>query len=218
LSVPKELYPSSPDVAPKKPVPPSVEPVPDEIPPPVEKPLPAGPPAAVKPMPLETKPLEFSTPGGTPSSPWVIKVEVVKTMTHLTATSKSAEFKVICEQLKVQSPGGDIQAEGKIKVAAAGLDMDCEKLTISWEDDWVIMEGKVRLLTQKDGQQVELVGDKLQLKLTTLTSISALKTIAPKLHQAAYHVPQAAGKTPAPSGYLPPLPKLEYKRVTVDEK
>jgi hypothetical protein len=176
-----------------------------------------------KPTPNTTQ--EFTMPGGNPSSPWVIRVEVKKTVTHLIASSKSVEFHVQCQNLKVQSPTGDIQAEGKIKVSAAGLDMNCERLTISWQNDWVLMEGKVRLQTQKDAQQLELSGDKLQLKLTTLTSTSALKAIQPLLHQSAYPpvtesitpAPQAA-PTPANPGVSSSPPTPFYKRVTTDDE
>jgi hypothetical protein len=204
-----------------------------DYPPPEPSPTPIIPmPAPTKPAPAPAvspgidippelepiKPMGFTLPAGKHTSAWMIRVEVIKNMTHLVAASKSTEFHVQCQNLKVQSPTGDIQAEGQIKISAAGLDMDCERLTISWQNDWVVMEGKVRLQTEKGGQQLELIGDKLQLKLTTLTSTGALQSIKPLLYQSAYP-PPAQNVSPAkevtPSQSTPGGTKMEpfYKHV-----
>src|SRR5262249_47477882 len=89
-------------------------------------------------------------------SPWVVKVEIVGTVTHLIASSPDAEFRVICQSLKMQSPGGEILAEGGVKVSASGMEVTCDRLVIAWQHDWVAIEGGVRLQTDKDGQRVEL--------------------------------------------------------------
>jgi hypothetical protein len=189
---------------------------------------PIGPtPPLVKPEPPQPKPLEILVPGGKPGSPWVIRVEVIKSVTHLIATSKNTEFHVQCQNLKVQSPTGDIQAEGKITVTAGELDMNCERLKISWQDDWVVLEGKVRLQTQKGGQQVELASDKLQLKLTSLNALRALKKAKSPLQQAAY--PPTVTETITPAAEIVPtaapmgqntIPAFlpAYKRVTTDNE
>lgn len=224
LSVPQGLYPNASGAKPAAPqtIDPDFKPAgaPQEF----QKLPPMGPPEPIKPIkePVpQPKPLEFTPPVGVDAAPWVIRVEVIKTQTHLIATSKSAEFHILCQHLKVQSPTGDIQAEGEIKVNAVGLDMECERLTISWKNDWVLLEGKVHLQTEKDGQKVEMTGDKLQLKLTSLTATSALKIAAPQLHQAAYAPPVAEIKTPGtqpvPPSTTPATVQPYYKRVTVDE-
>lgn len=220
LSVPKGLYPPGAKPATPKVIDADVQPIP--APKEIEKVAPAEPPIPIKPVkqPLpQPKPLEFTPPVGVEAAPWVIRVEVVNTQTHLIATSKSAEFHILCQHLKVQSPTGDILAEGAIKVNAVGLDLECDRLTISWKNDWVLLEGKVHLQTEKDGQKVEMTGDKLQLKLTNLTATSALKTAQPQLHLSAFAPPVAEIKTPGtqPAPPSPPTALPYYKRVTVDE-
>ncbi len=121
--------------------------------------------------PLYPEPKVAELPPG--SSPWVVRVEVIKSMTHVIARGKDTEFRLICQNLKMQSPTGDILAEGDITISAAGLEVSCQRLIISWQDEWVTMDGNVRLYTEKDGQRVELQGNHLRLKLTTLTTASA---------------------------------------------
>jgi hypothetical protein len=169
----------------------------------------------IKPAKPQVQPLDFEVPAGKHTSPWVIKVEVIKTVTHLIASSKNVQFHVQCQNLKVQSPGGDIQAEGDIKITAGGLDLNCEKLTISWQNDWVLLEGKVRLQTQKDGQQLELTGDKLQLKLTTM-KLTTYYGPGP-IPEAIVPAKQAGPSPVAPVGNSSPQLKSFYQRVTQDE-
>jgi hypothetical protein len=129
---------------------------------------------AVTAVPDAIAPAEYkkeSLPAG--SSPWVVRVEVIDSMTHLIARGKDTEFRVVCENLKMQSPSGDIAAEGTITITVAGLAVSCNRLVLNWQDEWVMMDGDVRLTTEKDGQRVELHGSQLRLKLSTLTAANA---------------------------------------------
>ncbi|MGF1580343.1 MAG: hypothetical protein ACFCD0_13350 [Gemmataceae bacterium] len=114
-------------------------------------------------------------------------------MTHLIARSKTAEFRVLCKSLKMQSPTGNIQAEGKIKMGVGKLELECDRLVISWQHDWVRMEGAVKVRTHQDGQQIELSGEALNLKLTTLASPGAMGAVQTRIRKSSYLEPT---KTP----------------------
>ncbi len=125
------------------------------------------------------------------SSPWVVRVEIVDTMTHLIARSKTAEFRVLCRSLKMQSPTGNIEAEGKIKMGVGKLELECDRLVISWQNDWVRMEGAGKVRTQQDVQQIELSGEAFNLKLTTLGSPGTEGAVRTLIRKSGYLDPNA---------------------------
>jgi hypothetical protein len=88
--------------------------------------------------------------------------------THLTAQSgKEICFQIVCDQLSLQSPGGNIDAQGAVKLTSAGLDGSCDHLVICWQQDQVVMDGEAHLKCQREGQEIELNAAKLSLRLTT---------------------------------------------------
>jgi hypothetical protein len=136
-------------------------------------------------------------------SPWVLKVEIVGTVTHVIASSRDAEFRVICQNLKMQSPSGEIHAEGGVKVSASGMEVTCDRLVISWLHDWVVIEGGVRLQTEKDGQRVELTGEQLRLKLTTLTAKAGV-SVPSSLQKASFQRPVVRETLTPPAAPITP--------------
>jgi hypothetical protein len=87
--------------------------------------------------------------------------------THLTAQSgKEVRFRVVCDQLSLQAPRGTIEAQGVVKLSSTGLEGSCERLTISWQEDQVMLDGQAKLKCQRDGQNVELKSDRLSLRLS----------------------------------------------------
>jgi hypothetical protein len=96
-------------------------------------------------------------------------VEIVEGRPQLEARNgKDVRFSVNCEKLNLQAPDGTITAQGKIKVVAPDLEGLCDALTINWKEDRIILEKDVRLKCQKDGQEVELTGERLTVKLTAI--------------------------------------------------
>lgn len=171
-----------------------------------------APPKHAEKTPAEPKRIEIVEPKN--AAKWIVKVEVAEGLTHLQAQSKNAKFQVSCQNLKMQSPNGEIQAEGKVKVAAGAMEVQCDRLVISWQNDWVQMEGAIRLLTEKDSQRYELTGDQLRLKLTTLTSKNASRAAQSEIQRISYLPPglsnnadtSASPARPAESGgrFYPP--------------
>jgi hypothetical protein len=106
----------------------------------------------------------------TPSAkvcPWNLKVSLVDGKTHLTAQSgKEICFEVVCEQLSLQAPKGNIEAQGTVKLTSSGLEGSCDHLTICWQEDQVVMDGQAQLKCQREGQEMELKAGKLSLRLT----------------------------------------------------
>jgi hypothetical protein len=103
----------------------------------------------------------------TSACPWTLRIGLVAGKTHLTAAvGKEIRFKVICDQLNLQAPCGKIEAQGCVKVSSLGLDGSCDRLTINWQEDQVILVGQAQLKCQREGQDVELKADRLGLRLT----------------------------------------------------
>jgi hypothetical protein len=142
---------------------PSVNPVPL----PAEKPM-TGPTAVPDsgPVPsLATAPVK--TVVAPKACPWTLRVALVQGKTHLTAqTGKEVRFRVICDRLSMQAPGGNIDAQGAVKLASNGLEGCCDRLTISWQEDQVVLEGAAKLQCRREGQYVELKAARLSLRLT----------------------------------------------------
>jgi hypothetical protein len=99
--------------------------------------------------------------------PWTLRVALVDGKTHLTAqTGKEVRFRVVCDQLNLQAPCGNIEAQGTVKLASSGLEGSCDRLTISWQEDQVVLEGSAKLKCYREGQNVELKAARLSLRLT----------------------------------------------------
>jgi hypothetical protein len=97
---------------------------------------------------------------------------IVEGRTQLEARNgKEVQFQVSCKQLDLQAPCGSIQAQGDVKISGSGLDGNCERLTINWQDDHVLLEGHAQLKCLRDGQDVELKADRLSLKLSTSSTV-----------------------------------------------
>src|SRR5262249_24351654 len=102
--------------------------------------------------------------------PWTLYVEILKGRTQVEARiGKTVKFRVTCAQLDLQAPRGSIQAQGDVKVDGPDLDDKCEKLTINWHDEQVLLDGKVYLKCHKEGQEVELKAERLSLKLSQIS-------------------------------------------------
>ncbi len=155
-------------MTPATPPPPPVTTSPEPPPPPAsESPVtparyrvqdPAPPAAGTSPTP---------PPNALAPCPWTLRVEIVEGRPLLEARNgKEVQLRVNCERLNLQAPEGTIVAQGTVKITAPDLDGVCDKLTISWQEDRVILEKEVRLKCRKDGQEVELTGERLTVKLT----------------------------------------------------
>jgi hypothetical protein len=98
--------------------------------------------------------------------PWGLKVELTGGRTQLEARCENdVQFRVNCQRLDLQAPHGKIEAQGEVKVTSAGLEASCDHLTIGWVDDRVVLEGRVRLKWNKEGQEAEVFADRLSVKL-----------------------------------------------------
>jgi hypothetical protein len=111
------------------------------------------------------------TPVGKASSaarcPWILKVETVQGRTLLTAAAgKNVQYRLSCEYLNVQAPNGSIEAQGTVKLSGVGMEVICDRLTISWQNDQVILEGHAQMTYRSAGQDLELAADRLSVRLT----------------------------------------------------
>lgn len=150
---------------------------PPQTPPPPPQPA-AGTPEAGSAVPLPSPagiqpPAPAFAPQATPAPAppagppvWSFRVEIANGRTQLEASpSKGAKFVITCDQLGLQSPDGVAEARGNVQVQGPNVEGTCEKLTFTWRDAGVVLEGKVRLKCKQDGQQVDLNGDRLVVKL-----------------------------------------------------
>jgi hypothetical protein len=119
----------------------------------------AAPPAAVK-----------STPKQPANCPWNLTVEIVGGRTLLTAQNgEDVKFTVSCEKLDMATPSGSIQAWGKVKLSTDSIEGNCEKLTISWQEDVVTLE-KVQLKFKLEGHEADLNAEQLRVRLSRVVS------------------------------------------------
>jgi hypothetical protein len=94
-------------------------------------------------------------------------VETVQGRTLLTAeTNKNGKFRLSCECLNLQAPNGTIEAQGTVKLSGGGIEGACDRLTISWQNDQVILEGHAQMTYRRAGQDLEVAADRLSLRLT----------------------------------------------------
>ena len=132
-------------------------------------------------------------------------------MTHLIARGQNTEFRVVCQNLKMQSPSGDILAEGDINIITAGFKVSCSRLIITWQDEWVTMEGNVRLYSEKEGQKLELEGTHLRLRLTTLTSAKAGNNLRSHILKTSFFRPTNRAEQPSTPRKLYQSPLRDWK-------
>ena len=76
-----------------------------------------------------------------------------------------------CAQLDLQAPRGSIQAQGDVTITGSGLDGTCQRLTINWQDDHVLLEGAAQLKCLRDGHDVELKAERLSLRLSASSTV-----------------------------------------------
>ncbi len=112
------------------------------------------------------------TPPAPIACPWTLRMAIVDGRTQVEARiGKEVQFRVQCLQLDLQAPRGSIQAQGDVKVSGSGLDGTCQRLTINWQDDHVLLEGGAQLKCLRDGQDVELRAERLSLRLSASSTI-----------------------------------------------
>jgi hypothetical protein len=96
-----------------------------------------------------------------------LRIEIVKGRTLLTAeTCKDVQFHLSCEHLNLTAPLGTIEAKGDVKLSSPGIDGTCDRLTISWQDDQVVLEGQAQMKCRRAGQDLELKSARLSLRLS----------------------------------------------------
>jgi hypothetical protein len=98
--------------------------------------------------------------------PWSLHLEVVKGRTVLTAQAgKDARFRIECDQLDLKAPQGSVQARGNVKISNAGLDGSSDRLTVNLQEDQVILEGRAALVARREGENMEVKGERLGVRL-----------------------------------------------------
>jgi hypothetical protein len=109
--------------------------------------------------------------------PWNLGVEIIAGRTHLTARNATdVQFQITCDKLDLQTPRGRIDATGKIKITSASVDAECERLTISWQEEVVVLE-KVTMKCKLEGHAADMQADQLRLRLSRV--VPAPSTVAP---------------------------------------
>jgi len=99
-----------------------------------------------------------------------LSVEIINGRTQLTAQNgKDVKFTVSCDKLDMETPSGAIHACGKVKLATDSIEGCCEKLTISWQEDIVILD-KVQLKCRLEGHDADLNAEQLRVRLSRVTA------------------------------------------------
>ena len=130
-------------------------------------PSPTGGSSGVTPAPELAKP-----ESKTSSCPWTFQVAVVDGRTQLEAKiAGDLQFTVSCDHLEMKSPAGAVQAQGDVKVRGTNVEGTCKKLTLSWTDERVQLEGSVKFKCKQDGQDVDLTGEQLSIKLAVIETL-----------------------------------------------
>ncbi|MBL8798047.1 MAG: hypothetical protein JNM56_29390 [Planctomycetia bacterium] len=203
--------PPAPEPAP--PVPPPVAPVPMPAP---AAPMPAPPTYAPPPPPVyNPQPPVAVFPPQNPAPlpmvvgcPWILKMEIVEGRSKIEArTENGIQLKVACDRLSVRSPDGDIEATGNVAFSSTSLEGSCERLTLSWRDSQISLNGKVRLKGKQEEHEVDLAGDQLSFKLAPSGRVrkDATSSAPPAAAPSRSEVIPAGGIMPAPS----PAPRPE---------
>jgi hypothetical protein len=118
------------------------------------------------PQVVQPKPQDQSKAEPPLACPWNLSMEIIDGRTQLTARNGTdVQFKVSCEKLDLQTPRGRLDASGKVTIASENLQGTCEKLTISWHEDVVVLE-MVKLNCKLEGQAAEMQARELRLRLS----------------------------------------------------
>jgi hypothetical protein len=113
--------------------------------------------------------------------PWTLHLEIVKGRTILTAeTGKAASFRIDCERLELKAPQGNIQAVGNVKISGTGLEGNSDRLTVNLQEDQVILEGRAALVSRRQGENIEVKGERLCLRLVKTSADDDEKPTATK--------------------------------------
>jgi hypothetical protein len=190
-------------------------PTPDTPPPPAAPPLPPPnmQPTVVSPARPEAAPTVPTPPPARPAAqpvpppancPWVLRIENHEGKTHVEAViGKEVQFQIVCDQLDLQAPRGSIQAKGDVRITGSGLDGKCQGLKINWQDDHLYLEGEARLKCLRDGQDVDLSADWLNLKLSASSTLKATG-VSQQIVPAALQM-RTAPQTPATEPMIDPV-------------
>ncbi len=108
------------------------------------------------------------------SSPWSFHLEIVDGKNVITAkVNKTVQFRVLCDKVDIQSPGGSIQAQGNVLITCQGLEANGERMTIQLQDEFLVLEGKARIKHQTDNKVMELRSERFSLRLSELQAHGA---------------------------------------------
>jgi hypothetical protein len=122
--------------------------------------------------PLSLTPIMEAKPETVPPCPWNLSMEIIEGRTVLTARNGTdVQFKMSCEKLDLQTPRGRMDAIGKVKISSENLEGNCEKLTISWHEDVIVLE-KVQLKCKLEGYAADMQAEQLRLRLSRVLSTS----------------------------------------------
>ncbi len=109
--------------------------------------------------------------------PWNLQVEVVKGRTYLTAQNgQELKFTISCDKLDLQTPAGFIVAIGNVKVATDSIEGDCERLTISWRDEVVVLQ-KAQLKCKLQGNEAAFQAELLTVRLSPVVAVPQVPTV-----------------------------------------
>jgi hypothetical protein len=101
-------------------------------------------------------------------------VSIGKGRTQLEARiDKDVQFLVACDELDMQTPNGQVHAAGNVTVSGPNMEGACSKLTLTWIDERLYLEGNVTLKCKQDGQDVDLAGEQLSVKLAVVETAPA---------------------------------------------
>jgi hypothetical protein len=115
-------------------------------------------------VPLATKGSDSPAP-----FPWSVALEIIDGRTHLKLhNGKDMKLTVSCDKLDVQTPRGRIEASGKVKFTSDNIEGTCERLTISWQEEDVVVLEKVQLKCKLEGQAAEVAALQLRLRLNRI--------------------------------------------------
>jgi hypothetical protein len=104
--------------------------------------------------------------------PWNLNMEIIDGRTHLVAKNgPDVQFKVICEKLDLQTPRGRINATGKVTITTENVEGTCERLTISWHEDAVVLE-KAKMKCKLDGQDADFNAEQMTLRLSRVLPVN----------------------------------------------
>ncbi len=114
-------------------------------------------------------------------SVWSLYVEMVNGQTVVTATvNKKHEFKIVCQNIDLQTTAGVMKARGKVQISSEALNGSCDQLTLPLLEDRLVLEGAAEVRIQKVSSAqpaaFELKGDKLDLRISELRTSAYIET------------------------------------------